>query len=154
MNPSISLPEFLVELADVTEVASDLLLLKHAQAFHGADRAVASVLVAKELCQEGQLRVAPGAFEVVETCGAIASARVMFLGTAPLYSFGYDEMRQFAFRSVAAVKTLATPIRVLTTTVHDAGYGLDSVESRSSWSAASWRDSTGGILWRLSGSSL
>lgn len=81
------------------------------------------------MCQEGNLRVAPGAFEVVETVGAIAPARVMFLGTAPLFSFGYDEMRQFAVRSVAAVKALAIPILALTTTVHGAGYGRDSGES-------------------------
>ena len=42
--------EFAVQEGDVTTVPSDLLLLKHAENFYGADEAVAMCLVLAKLC--------------------------------------------------------------------------------------------------------
>lgn len=122
-------PEYQVRLADVTQEPSDLLLLKHAQAFYGADREVASKLISSRLCQEKDLRLKPGDYAIIETKGVIAPARVMFLGTPDLSYFKYDEMQHFARRSIEVFATLSLPLNVITTTVHGSGYGLDGGES-------------------------
>ena len=125
MNP----PAFDVRLGDVTSEPSDMLLVKHAQAFYGADKAVAKLLVSSTLCTEKDLELEPGDYSIVQTRGVIAPSRVMFLGTKPLAAFGYDEMQHFARRFIEVLAGLALPLRVVTTTVHGSGYGLDSGES-------------------------
>lgn len=118
-----------VRIGDVADVESDLLLLKHAQKFYGADGAIASRLLASGICADGDLAVSPGRFALVETGGAIAPSRVMFLGTPRLPEFGYREMQQFARKFIAVVGQEKLPVRTVTTTVHGPGYGLDSGES-------------------------
>jgi len=121
--------EFSVQLGDVLDVPSDLLLLKHAQHFFGADEAVARQLVSERLCSEADLRVKPGNFVIIDTQEAIAPKRVMFLGTPPLHDFTYDEMREFAQKAIEKLASLDLRINTLTTTVHGTGYGLDGGES-------------------------
>lgn len=121
--------EFSVQLGDVLDVPSDMLLLKHAQHFFGADKAVAGRLVSEGLCSEEDLRVKSGDFVIIDTKGAIAPKRVMFLGTPPLHDFTYDEMREFAQKAIGKLASLDLRINTLTTTVHGTGYGLDGGES-------------------------
>ncbi|MBI3797426.1 MAG: hypothetical protein HY268_10740 [Deltaproteobacteria bacterium] len=121
--------EFAVQEGDVVEVPSDLLLLKYAQSFYGADKAVASRLISADLCTEAELRPPPGDFVVIETKGSIAPKRVLFLGTPPLRSFSYNEMEVFARRAVEKIVDLGLPVQVLTTTIHGTGYGLDGGEA-------------------------
>ena len=121
--------EFRVKAADVTEESSDLLLLKFAQNFYGADRAVASRLVSARVCREAEIQPRPGEFSMIETRGCIAPARVMFLGTPPLHSFLYNEMEIFACRAVEKIADVRLPVELLTTTVHGTGYGLDGGEA-------------------------
>lgn len=121
--------EFIVQQGDVLEVPSDLLLLKHAQSFYGADLAVADRLLSQGLCTEKGIRPKPGKFVVVDTKGSIAPRRVMFLGTPPLSGFAYDEMQVFARSAIEKLAELGLPVRTISTTVHGAGYGLDGGES-------------------------
>jgi hypothetical protein len=121
--------EFLVKQGDVVDVPSDLLLLKYAQAFYGADKTVAARLTLGQVCSQEDIEPAPGSFFVVETRGVIAPKRVMFLGTPPLRSFTYNEMESFARRSLEIVNDLQLPVYDVTTTVHGIGYGLDGGES-------------------------
>jgi hypothetical protein len=121
--------EFIVQQGDVLEVSSDLLLLKHAQSFYGADKAVARRLLSQGLCTEDGIRPEPGGFVVVETKGSIAPKRVMFLGTPPLGGFTYDAMQVFARSAIEKVAELGLLVRTISTTVHGAGYGLDGGES-------------------------
>jgi hypothetical protein len=121
--------EIVVQCADVARVPSDLLLLKHAQAFYGADQAIAARLEERGVCRESQLSAAPGKHVLVESAKAIAPARTLFLGTVGLREFGYREMRHFARRAIEVIGADKLPVRTLTTTVHGAGYGLDVAES-------------------------
>jgi hypothetical protein len=121
--------ELTLELGDVTEVASDLLLLKHAQGFYGADAKVAEALVDAGVCKVAHIRPAPWEGVIVPTRGVIAAERVMFIGTPSLVEFRYKEMRQFARLAVETIAARKTPARTITTTVHGAGYGLDVEES-------------------------
>jgi hypothetical protein len=119
----------MVQVGDVVKVPSDLLLLKFAQEFYGADEVVASRLVGGGVCRQDELRPAPGDFVAVETKGIIAPNRVLFLGTPPLRSFNYSEMEVFARRAIEKIVDLRLPVRILTTTIHGTGYGLDGGEA-------------------------
>lgn len=121
--------QFSVLNGDVVDVPSDILLLKHAALFYGADMAVATRLTEAGACSKSQLAVAPDDFVIVDTKGIITSPRVMFLGAGPLYSFGYPEMQRFAHRAVEILRGKGITVRRLTTTIHGAGYGLDAEES-------------------------
>ncbi len=121
--------EFTVKFGNVLEEPSDLLLLRYGQGFYGgADRAVVSRLISARVCTEGELQPRPGESAVVETAGATAPRRVLFLGTPPLFSFTYDEMEVFARRAVEQIAVLGLPVQVLTTTVPGTKFGLDGGE--------------------------
>lgn len=117
------------QTGDVTEVQSDVLLLKFARRFHGADALVASILAQHGVCSESDMQPETWEARILDTQGVIASPRVMFLGTPRLGEFRYREMHQFAHDAIAALRAATFPVRSLTTTVHGAGYGLDAVES-------------------------
>jgi hypothetical protein len=121
--------EFSVHQGDVVSVPSDLLLLKHAQNFYGADQAVARRLISARVCAQKDLQPAPGEVVVFETDGAIAPKRVMFVGTPPLHGFTYEQMRRFARTAIEHIASLKEPIQTITTTIHGTGYGLDGGES-------------------------
>ena len=121
--------EYAIELGDVAQVRSDLLMLKYAQEFHGADAAIASALADRGICTKLEMRPQPDEIVIVETHGVIAPTRVMFVGVPPLRHFRYTEMRQMAHRTIRWIAEKNLPIISLTTTVHGAGYGLDVEES-------------------------
>lgn len=121
--------EFAVKEGDVIHESADLLLLKFAQGFYGADRTVAARLVTAGVCNEKEIQPRPGEFIVIETQDAIAPKRVMFLGTPPLRSFSYNEMVLFARRAIEKIADIGFSPEFLTTTVHGTGYGLDGGEA-------------------------
>jgi len=123
------LPAFHLLHDDVVNVPSDLLLLKYAGAFFGADRHVAKLLTSANVCTPDELCPDPDDFVIVDTGGVIAPSRVMFLGTLPLVAFAYEQMRQFAARSIEVLAGQSFRGRRMTTVVHGVGYGLDAVES-------------------------
>ncbi|HZZ79331.1 MAG TPA: hypothetical protein VFE62_12485 [Gemmataceae bacterium] len=121
--------EIQVQCGDVVSVPSDLLLLKHAQGFYGADEAVALRLVENCVCKESEISPEKGAHALVDSGKAIAPKRTLFLGTPTLGNFRYREMTQFARRAIQVMADNRLPVRTMTTTVHGAGYGLDVAES-------------------------
>jgi hypothetical protein len=121
--------EISVQCADVATVPADLLLLKHAQGFHGADQAVVGRLMRDGVC--GELDIAPEIGEpvLIDSQQTVAAKQILFLGTPRLRQFSYREMRQFARRAIEVIGELKLPVRRLTTTVHGVGYGLDLAEA-------------------------
>jgi hypothetical protein len=124
--------ELELQPGDVMDVASDVLLLKYAQARFGADKAVAEILVEHGICADAEIQPKPWEAAVIETRGVIAPKRVMFLGTPNLRGFRYREMRQFGRQALEAIRRGGFTARTLTTTVHGSGYGLDSEEAMQS----------------------
>jgi len=114
---------------DVTSAAADVLLLKHAQRFYGADEAVALRLVRAGVCSEADLVPAEGQYRLVDAGGAIGARRVLLVSTPALFDFRYTEMRHFARKAIEILSRQKFPIETLGTTVHGAGYGLDIEES-------------------------
>jgi hypothetical protein len=121
--------EFTVEVGDVTQVASDLLILKYAQGFHGADEDAARILSDRGVVKLDDLRSEPGDVKIIETHGVLAPTRVMFVGVARLGQFRYPQMRNFARLAIKTASEIRAPIQQITTTVHGPGYGLDLEES-------------------------
>jgi len=118
-----------VTQSDVTEVKADVLLLKFARAFHGADEKVAYRLIRRGVCSENDIAPADGETRVVDADGAIKARNVLFLGTPRLGRFRYKEMRNFARRAIKELDQIQQPVKRLLTTVHGAGYGLDIEEA-------------------------
>jgi hypothetical protein len=121
--------KFTVQHGNVVRVPADLLLLKYARDFFGADAHVADVLVSGRVCSADDIRPGVDDFVLVDTKGVILPSRVMFLGTPPLEVFAYDEMRRFAARCVEILAGQPVSIQRITTVIHGVGYGLDAVES-------------------------
>jgi hypothetical protein len=121
--------EISVVCADVANAPSDLLLLKYAQSFHGADQAIAARLTERGVCRESDISPTIGEHVILTTSAAIAAKQTLFLGTPRLRDFRYREMKQFARRAIELIGEKRLPVRILTTTVHGAGYGLDVAEA-------------------------
>jgi hypothetical protein len=121
--------ELSVVQEDVTAVAADVLLLKHAQAHYGADAVVADRLTRPGRLSEADLSPDDGAHVLVPTAGEIAAPRVLFVGVPGLRQFRYREIRQFARRAIRALADSRLPVQSLATTVHGPGYGLDMEEA-------------------------
>ena len=118
-----------VEQGDVTKVPSDLLLMKHAESFYGADEVVALRLVQRGICKEADISPADEDCVLVDSNQAVASKQVLFLGTVGLGEFRYNQMRQFARRAIETIARRQLHVRTLTTTIHGPGYGLDIEEA-------------------------
>src|SRR5215831_11666506 len=120
---------FTVQQDDVTRVPSDLLLLKHARGFHGADLIVANELTAAGVCTGQEISPHPDGFAIIDPKKVIAPSRVMFVGTLPLRDFSYGQMRHFARRAIEILAQEGKSLDVVTTTIHGVNYGLDASEA-------------------------
>lgn len=112
---------------NVLTVPADVLALKFARFFHGADRAVSHAM------QAGGINVAPlpapGEALLLETSDSVAAGKALFLGVGDLRSFGYLEIREFGERVLATLAKRAPETATLTLTIHGPGYGLDEAEA-------------------------
>ena len=114
---------------DVVKVRADVLLLKYAHGFHGADEVVARRLAGQGVCSESGLQPAEGRCVCVPSQGAIAATEVLYVGTPSLFQFRYREMQQFARKAVEYLAATRPNLRTLALTCHGANYGLDIEES-------------------------
>jgi len=109
-------PKFEVLTGDITEIRADVLILKFAQAFYGADRHVANLLL-----QAGEdptaLQPKEGGFRILDGRGVVAARKVIFVGVSELYSFGYEAIRIFARRALAALAGSDPKIRHIAATI-------------------------------------
>jgi hypothetical protein len=120
--------EITLETGDVLEAAADVVLLKHAQAFYGADEAVAARLIARAGAAKKTLSVAPGSSVFVDTNSTVRAPLALFVGTPPLANLGYHEIRVLAERALAALES-RPDVRHLACTVHGTAFGLDEDEA-------------------------
>ena len=82
-----------VECSDVVDFACDVVGLKYAQAFYGADEAVAS-----KIADDYEQSIAPrvGEHVLLPSRGKIAARQALFIGVPSLYQFDYGGIRKFA----------------------------------------------------------
>ena len=90
MTKMIKLPEITIQHADVSLANVDLLILKFAQAFFGADRKVAALIGLRG----EKFTLNNWEVSIFETKGEIPAQRVAFIGTPRLVNFRYKEIRR------------------------------------------------------------
>jgi hypothetical protein len=112
-----------VELADIRRARVDMIALKYAQAYYGADLAVSEALGLP-----AELGIGPGEFRVVETQGAVDADLAVFFGVETVWNLTYGDVREFGTRAVRC--GLARPdVRSLAFTIHGPGFGLDESDA-------------------------
>lgn len=125
MLPTI---EFAVMPGDIFEFDGDVIALKYAQAFYGADEQLALALqnagVSIDTLQPGV-----GEYRYRETLGYARASHVLLTGVQRLTLFGYPEIREFAARVIQGVNTYAPAVERVGMTIHGVGYGLDEAEA-------------------------
>ncbi len=113
---------------DLLRASVDVVALKYAQQFHGADRAVARAL-SEAGTPAPEFRVAIGEHRLVPSNGAIGASHVLSVGVPPLHNFTYAEVRRFSARVLTILTREVPDVREVAMTLHGAGYGMDIVES-------------------------
>jgi len=118
-----------VREGDVTQVPSDVLLLRYAGYHSVPGGLVASALETAGVIKWEDICLESGRSRLVPTNGKLPQKHVLFIGTPPLHEFGYAEMHQFAYRCVEALAKANVPATKITTMLPRGSTGLDHGES-------------------------
>lgn len=118
--------EIAVECADIVDFACDVLVLKFAQAFHGADAHAAILLKSPEL---ENLSLRPGNFVLISSDEKLSAKKVLFIGVPTLKKFAYGQIRQFSGDAMRILAEDTPAAKHVAMTMHGIGYGLDEKES-------------------------
>jgi hypothetical protein len=128
---------FSIDDMDIRDVESDVVILKYAQGFHGADllvnirfEAMEIALDVEKLRQEGHL--------LIETEGAIKAKYVLFVVTPRLSRLDYVGVRAFLIQAFGILQKELPQVETVAMTIHGVGVGLDEGET--------FRAQMGGIL--------
>lgn len=117
-----------IENGDARSIEADVLALKYAQAFYGADAAVARRLFDEESDTASLLPELSG-FRLLPTNNKVAAKSVLFIGVSKLYEFGYQEIRDFSRKVLDSLAIAAPKTQHVCLTLHGPGYGLDEMEA-------------------------
>lgn len=117
-----------VAQGDLLDLDVDVVVVKYAQSFHASDGAVGDRLRTVGFAP-ASFDLPPGKTAWVDARGALAAKAVLFVGTVPLSSFGYLDVRLLAGKALAALAAHAGPVRTVGITVHGANCGLDEDEA-------------------------
>lgn len=115
-----------VECADLVDFTCDVLVLKYAQAFYGADALVANLLRPNRL---ETVSPRPSKYALLSSEGKLAAKKVLFIGVLPLYQFDYGQIREFSSYSLQVLAQQMPDAEHVAMTMHGVGYGLDEKES-------------------------
>lgn len=114
-----------VVTGNVLDAAADILVLKHADALHGADAAVAARIGVV-------FKLPKGAHQFVDTKKRMEVAEVLSLGVGRLREFEYQQIEAFAARAIGIIVRERPAARKVAFTLHGPGYGLDELASADS----------------------
>ncbi len=144
---------FTIEQGDITTVDADVVVLKHAQGFLGADRVVAERiydrriepinedLTDKEFRQflktnqdrlgtlSAMLQPKEGEYGFMPTHDALKAPHALFVGLPHLRHIGYAHLRQLGLKALACTAEAAPQTRRIAMTIHGPGFGLDETEA-------------------------
>src|SRR5262245_54357202 len=106
-----------IAFGDITRFRADLVVMNHADGFHGADQAMARSIGFTERIPVGEKRL-------VDT-GRTSPRMVMFISVGPLYEFQYERIQKFGaelFGYVAeASSQVVAPLSHVAITIHGPG---------------------------------
>jgi hypothetical protein len=120
--------ELTIQPGDIALYDADVVALKFAQDFYGADELVAS-LFSKAGISIDHIRPPIGEYSYIETRGSIKAHHALFIGVPELNNFDYLQIRQFAARALNILAHQAPRTRHLAMTIHGINYGLDEIEA-------------------------
>jgi hypothetical protein len=111
--------EIVIANADIAQLSADLLVLKHADGFYGADAAIAEAIGFGGHVERSDARF----------CHAtgLAAPEVLFIGVGPLSDFRYERIQEFGAQAIQLAQ--GHRVQHLGLTIHGPGYGLDPEES-------------------------
>ncbi|MBX3061487.1 MAG: hypothetical protein KF726_00830 [Anaerolineae bacterium] len=117
---------FSIVQGDVITFSADLLALKYARSWHGADQAVAVELAKNGLLSLTEYKLDVGEHKIINARSSIvASEKILFVGVPILHQFRYDEINLFAADVLRIAAEDAPETSHLAMTLHGVGYGLD-----------------------------
>lgn len=114
--------------ADVFSYEADVLVLKYAQALYGVDWQVVDRLEAVGIDMQSVLPK-EDSHHLVNSMNQIAARTILFVGVKDLFHFRYQEIREFARRSLSVLAKEAPETKNICFTMHGANYGLDEIEA-------------------------
>jgi hypothetical protein len=103
---------------DIIQVPTDLIVLKFADEFYGADQTVAKAIGFNSNVAKGDAIFCHGG-------GKVAARDVLFIGVGPLHKFRYENIQEFGSRAIKLARKYHDSVRNLAMTIHGPGYGLD-----------------------------
>jgi len=112
----------------VEDFACDVLVLKYAQGFHGADSAVARLL-SGSVFGANNIAPLPGEYVLVPSNGKVSAKYVLFVGVERLIKFGYAQIREFTRFALQILSLRLPDEKNIAMTMHGVGYGLDEREA-------------------------
>ena len=115
---------FQIEEANILTTAADVIILKYAQDFRGADAEVAKVLAQDAGFDKYAFNLGPGEARLVDSKGALTAPQTLFLGTIDIRHFDYAVIREFAQQALATTAELAPDSRHIAMTIHGIRSGL------------------------------
>lgn len=122
-------PKITVQEGDVLRFPCNVLILKYAQWWHGADLAVANAIGAGRGWDSGGSFLAPGDFKVLPGDRKIAAEHVLFEGVQELRSLNYSAIRGFGRRSIIHAAKALPDTKHIAMTMHGVNFGMDERES-------------------------
>ncbi len=117
-----------IQHTNVVDQICDVLILKHAQEFYGADQAISRLLQEHGIELE-KMKAKPGEFRLFSSAGIIAAHRVLFVGVEPISQFGYQEILNYSDRALRILSTEVPDAVHIAMTIHGVGYGLNEREA-------------------------
>lgn len=120
---------FTIQEGDITAFDADVIALKYAGNFYGADGMVAERFVLSgKFARTDQLRVKAGAFKTWDGDGAVRAKRVLFIATPKPREFTYDALNDYAQKTLEILKN-QTDVAHIASTIHGVGFGLDEIDA-------------------------
>lgn len=120
--------EIEIKCVDITEISVDLIVLKHAQGFFGADKLVAKKLTEKDKPIK-DMAPSEGEHLIFQTFGKIKAKSVVFIGVTKLVKFRYGKIREFSKKAMKIIRLELPEISSVAMTIHGVRVGLDEEES-------------------------
>ncbi|MGG5890111.1 hypothetical protein ACLF3G_23590 [Falsiroseomonas sp. HC035] len=109
---------------DIFKMPVDILILKYADAFRGADLRAAEILGISN-----KISLSRGEHRSFRSNERIAAPLICFVGVGRLGDFRYQQIREFGRNVPTIAKVVQPGARQLAITIHGPGYGLDEREA-------------------------
>ncbi len=120
--------EFAVIADDIRWIDGDLIVLKYAAGFHGADAVVADALVQDANLSLDQItnQIDAEGYFVTQTNQSVQASIALFIKTPSITQLHYHHIRDFANRSLNIAAKCTPDAAHIAMTIHGPGFGLDA----------------------------